>query len=72
MVVQILTKILSNWDVSIFGTGTDEGNGLLANCTSFNNGGTPGISGWNTTNWDEFCWYQFYVSKCSEFQSTDW
>ena len=43
---------LSNWDVSIFGSGTDEGNGLFANCTSFNNGGSPGISGWNTTNWN--------------------
>ena len=43
---------LSNWDVSIFGSGTDEGNNLFSNCTSFNNGGSPGISGWNTTNWD--------------------
>ena len=43
---------LSNWDVSIFGSGTDEGNGLFANCTSFNNGGSPGISGWSTTNWE--------------------
>ena len=43
---------LSNWDVSSIGSdGNDETNGLFSSCTSFNNGGSPGISGWNTTNW---------------------
>ena len=58
---------LSNWDVSIFGSGNDEGNGLFSNCTNFNNGGSPGISGWNTTNWDGSAGMNDMFSSCSSF-----
>ena len=58
---------LSNWDVSIFGSGNDEGNGLFASCTSFNNGGSPGISGWNTTNWNGSQGMNDMFDLCSSF-----
>ena len=42
---------LSNWDVSSLGSISDEGNGLFGSCYIFNNGGSPGISGWDVSNW---------------------
>ena len=58
---------LSNWNTTNFGSISDEGDGMFNNCGAFNNGGSPGISGWDVSNWDNSAGMNYMFFRCRSF-----
>ena len=58
---------LSNWNTTNFGSISDEGNSMFNNCSAFNNGGSPGISGWDVSNWTNSQGMNYMFFRCRAF-----
>ena len=58
---------LSNWNTTSLGSISDEGNGLFSSCYIFNNGGSPGISGWDVSNWTNSQGVNNMFQSCGAF-----
>ena len=63
----LFNQDLSNWNTTNLGSISDEGVGMFNNCTVFNNGGSPGISGWDVSNWDNSAGMNYMFFRCRAF-----